>query len=186
MQEDKILARDPAEFDVVDRPLHRREFGEQRVAVGRGPEQRATRIRRVAVLHDEPPLHQLGGFHGDEGARYAQMVAHRLHGDVALGLEVADRNKDCVLDAREADERSMAVADRLVTRLEGEEGVDKLAELPVVVPGEELLARDRERGMRGTFARRRRPGGFDADVALARAACGHSDLPGRMGCMHNS
>ena len=91
-------SRRVAELDVVHRALRRRELCEQRGPVPGGPEQGAARILRVARLVDQAALHQFGRLDRDEGARYAQVVANRFHGDVTLGLEVPDRDQDGVLD----------------------------------------------------------------------------------------
>ena len=65
--------------------------------------------------------------------------------NVALVLEVVDRDQDCVLDARQLDQAGVAVAHRLQPRGERQRVVDHLAEGVIRAAGQQLRARHGQR-----------------------------------------
>src|SRR5271167_2678862 len=60
-----------------------------------------------------------------------QMVCDRLDVDVAVEAEMADRDQDRILDAREPDLLGVIVADRLMAGHEGKDVVHELAKVAV-------------------------------------------------------
>jgi hypothetical protein len=93
-------------------------------------------------FRNQTQAEEFARFIGDESAAQMQMPGHSAYCYVSVGMEMADRNQNRVLNSRQANQGGESIADRFQPRRKCKHPVDESAKLTVGVIGQQFRPGD--------------------------------------------